>query len=455
MNRPKVLTRFAVASLLVAAFAVAAAAQTATIGGKVYLKQADGSKAPLPGAIVKIYRTDIKQEFDTKSDKSGQYVRAGLPFIGTYTFVFSGPGASPWYFSNVKAGAIPPDKLTSFDVTLEAGDGSTLTLDQVKAMEAAGGASPAANAASAANSAEAKKRAAELDAERKKIEAENAKATEINVKLPEIMKAGNEAFAAAEKLTDSTARLAKYDEAIARYDEGLALDARQPNILRNKAIVLLQRGRDKYNVALKAKDQAGKEAGRADFKASAEAAEQALSLNRELKKSAAPAAAATPGQNEELPFLSTRFDAYRVSLQTSAPIDNDAAAKAIEEYINAEPDQAKKDKAQSSLGDALFFAGRVDDSIAKFREVLAKNPNNLEAMYGLGISLAAKVADATKDAALLNEAHDMLQQFVAKAPEGYPRKQEAAESVKYLEETLAANKSVDTKSNKGNVRRKP
>lgn len=453
MNRSKILTRFAVAALLVVAFAVASAAQTATIGGKVYLKQADGSKAPLPGAIVKIYRTDIKQEFETKSDKSGQYVRAGLPFVGTYTFVFSGPGASPWYFSDVKAGAIPPDKLTSFDVTLEAGDGSTLTLAQVKAMEAAGGATPAA--AAPANTADAKKRADEIAAERERINAENAKATEINTKLPEIMKAGNDAFMAAEKLTDNTAKIAKYDEALAHYDEGLALDAKQPNFLRNKAIVLLQRGRDKYNTALKTKDQAGKEAARADFKAAAETAEQAISTSRQLKSSAAPAAPATPGQNEELPLLSTRFDAYRLALQTSAQIDNDAAAKAIEEYINAEPDQAKKDKAQSSLGDALFFAGRVDDSIAKFREVLAKNPNNLEAMYGLGISLAAKVTDATKDAALLAEAHDMLQQFVAKAPEGYPRKQDAADSVKYLEETMSASKAVDTKSNKGNARRKP
>jgi tetratricopeptide (TPR) repeat protein len=203
---------------------------------------------------------------------------------------------------------------------------------------------------------------------------------------------------------------------------------------------------------VKAKDQAGKDAGRADFKAATETAEQAISIKRELKTAAAPGAAA--GQaNDDLPFLSTRFDAYKVALQTSTQVDNDAAAKAIEEYINAETDQAKKDKAQSSLGDALFFAGRVDDSIAKFREVLAKNPNNLDAMFGLGISLAAKVTDATKDAAILTEAHDVLQQFVAKAPEGYPRKQEAAESVKYLEDTIKT--TADAKNSKTTKTRKP
>ncbi|MDT7543019.1 MAG: hypothetical protein QOE33_2923 [Acidobacteriota bacterium] len=452
MNRLQKLTRFVAATIFIAALAIAAAAQTATVGGKVFLKQPDGTKTLLPGAVIKIYRVDIKQEFTAKSDKNGHYIYAGLPYVGVYTIVISAPGARPQYFSKIKASALPPEMLASYDITMEPGDGSTLTLDQVKSLEAAGGSVPA-TPANAPPSAEAKKKSDELAAERAKIENENKRAGEINAKLPEIMKAGNEAFAAAEKLTDPAAKIAKYDEALARYDEGLALDAKQPNILRNKTIVLLQRGRDKYNVALKTKDQAGKEAGRADFKAATETAEQSIRVSREIKSSAG-AAGAMPGQNEELPMLSTRFDAYRLALQTSAQIDNDAAAKAIEEYINVETDQAKKDKAQSSLGDALFYAGRVDDSIAKFREVLAKNPNNLEAMFGLGIALAAKVMDATKDAPLVVEAHDLLQQFVAKAPDGYPRKQDAIDSVKTLEDILSTSKA--DKSNKGgNVRRKP
>jgi tetratricopeptide (TPR) repeat protein len=435
MNRPKNLISFAAAALLVFAFAASASAQVASVSGKVFLKKADGTTAPLPGATVKFYRTDIKQEFEAKTDKSGRYVYAGLPFVGTFTIVVSGPGAAPTYLIGFRA-ANNPER----DVTLEAGDGRSITLADVATLEAMKG-KPTEGAG--VNTAEAKKKADEIAAERKRVEAENAKASEINTKLPEIMKAGNEAFNAK-----------NFDLAIAKYDEGLALDARQPNMLRNKAIVLLERGRDKYNDAVKSKDAAGKEAGRADFKAAAETAEQAVKVKRELKGAGG---AAAPQANEDLPFLLTRFDAYRLALQTSAPVDNDAAAKAIEEYINSEQDQAKKDKAQSSFGDALFFAGKVDESVAKFREILAKNPNNLDAIYGLGIALAAKVTDATKDAAILTEAHDMLQQFVTKAPEGYPRKQEAADSVKYLEETMkssAANKDSDSK-NKPAARRKP
>jgi tetratricopeptide (TPR) repeat protein len=435
MNRSKNMIRFAAAALLVFVLAASASAQVASVAGKVLLKKADGTTAPLPGATVKFYRTDIKGEYEAKSDKSGRYVYAGLPLVGTFTVVVSGPGAKPTYRIGFRAINSPEN-----DAVLEPGDGSTLSLADVATLEAMKG---KATPGSGVNLEEAKKKAAEIAAERKRVEAENARASEINAKLPEIMKAGNEAFAAK-----------NYDAAIAKYDEALAADAKQPNFLRNKTLALIERGTGRYNTALKAKDQAGKEAGRADFKAATETAEQALAVKRETKGNSAPGAV---GQaNDDLPFLSARFESYRLALQTSVQgIDNDAAAKAIEEYISAETDQAKKDKAQSSLGDALFYAGRIDDSVAKFREALAKNPNNLDAMYGLGISLAAKVVDATKDAQFLNEAHDMLQQFVAKAPDGYPRKQEASESVKYLEDTMSASKA-ETKSGKTTTKtRKP
>ncbi|MCA1814979.1 MAG: hypothetical protein LC746_00975 [Acidobacteria bacterium] len=433
MKRSQILTRIASAALLVAALALVASAQVMKVSGRVSLKKADGTTVPLQGATVKFYRTDIKQEFEAKTDKGGNFVHAGIPIVGVYTVVVSGPGARPTYSVGFRPSQSPEN-----NTVLEEGDGNTLTLADVATLEAMKG-KPTAGVDAAA----AKKKADEIAAERKKIEEQNTKASEINAKLPEIMKAGNEAFMAK-----------NYDVAIAKYDEGLAMDAKQPNIIRNKALALLSRATDKYNAAVKSKDQAGKEAARADFKAATETAEQAISVKRDLK-TAAPGTPGAPGGNDDLPFLSARYDAYRLALQTSTQVDNDAAAKAIEEYINAETDQAKKDKAQSSFGDALFFAGRIDDSVAKFREVLAKNPNNLDAMYGLGIALAAKVTDATKDAAILNEAHDMLQQFVAKAPEGYPRKQEAADSVKYLEDTMAATKSAEKTNKPGTKTRKP
>ncbi len=60
-------------------FSLPAFAQTTIIEGIV--KDPDGK--PLPGAIVKIERTDIKGNYQVKTDKKGHYGHYGLP-IGTY-----------------------------------------------------------------------------------------------------------------------------------------------------------------------------------------------------------------------------------------------------------------------------------------------------------------------------------------------------------------------------------
>jgi tetratricopeptide (TPR) repeat protein len=441
MNRSKNLIRFAAAALLVFALAAAASAQVTTVSGKVFLKKADGTSVPLPGATVKFYRTDIKQEFEAKTDKNGRYVHAGLPLVGTFTVVVSGPGAAPTYRIGFRAINNPEN-----NATLGEGDGGTLTLADVATLEATNGTN--GKPAASVNTEEAKKKAAEIAAERKRVEAENAKAVEINAKAPEILKAGNEAFAAK-----------NWDVAIARYEEGIILLPEDPVFYRNKAVAMFSRGRDKYNAAVKARpnDQAGIAAAREDMKVATEAAEKAVSTQQAKGSSGAASAPDASQANKSLDLLSTRAEAYRLALTTNTPIDNDAAAKAIEAYINAEPDQVKKDATQASLGDALRFAGKYDEAIAKFREVLAKNPNNLDAIFGLGIALASKSGAGDADPTLVTEARDALKQFVAKAPDTNPRKAEAAGMVTYLDETvkgMAASKEAETKGSK-TTRRKP
>lgn len=449
--RIKFITHLAIAALLVAVCASAASAQVVTINGKVTLKQADGTVVPVKDALVEIHRTDIKQDFTAKTDKGGKYVNVGIPLTGTYTLIVSAPGARPTYIANIKLSAQPENNFE-----LEAGDGSKLTMEQIKAATAGGGGG-GAQAASSANSAEAKKRAAELEAERKRIETENAKAAEINAKLPEILKSGDAAFKAK-----------KYDEAISFFDQGLQVDPEQAVFYEYKAVALRARGVDKYNAAVQNKDQtaraSAKDAARADFKAATEAAEKAVSTYREFtsKRQAGNKGAGGGGAgpnpqspNEELGYMEQRSETYRIALQTSTQIDNEAAVKAIQEYIAAESDPAKKMKAQSGLGDALFLGGHVDEAIATYRQILQSNPQNLDAIFGLGIALAAG------DPSHYTEARDMLQQFVNKAPETNSRRQEAMDSVKYLDDTLKAanNKqqtNTDTNTNKGRTtRRKP
>jgi tetratricopeptide (TPR) repeat protein len=433
----KSLTRFAVALALVATFAVAASAQLMKVSGKVSIKRADGTTVPLPGATVKFYRTDIKAEYEVKTDKSGNFAHAGIPLVGVFTVVVSGPGAQPTYKTGFKPTLSPEN-----NTVLQEGDGSTLTLADVATLEAMKG---KPTAGGGVDVAAAKKKAEEIAAERKKIEEENAKASEINAKAPEILKAGNEAFTAK-----------RWDDAIASYDQGIALVAEDPVFYNNKAIALYSRGLDKFNASNKARprDQAGIEAARNDFKTSTELSEKAVSL---ASKKAAPGATSAQPTGEFLSDLRTRAEAYRLALVANAQVDNDAAAKAIQEYIDAEPDAAKKDATQASLGDALRFAGKYDEAIAKFREILAKNPNNLDAIFGLGIALASKSGTGDSDPALVTQARDALKQFASKAPDTNPRKQEAAEMVTYLDQTLEGlktSKEAESKP-KAPVRRKP
>jgi tetratricopeptide (TPR) repeat protein len=452
--RVQKFTHYFAAALLLAVFTVTASAQQIAATGKVMLKQADGTEVPVAGALVEIHRTDIKQTLKTKTDKKGEYVYAGLDLVGTYTILVSAPGATPSYTANVRIGRQP-----SNNFTLTPGDGRVLTLADARAGATATGA-PVAGAAKAGDAPpmtaeEAKRLDEEAAKKRAEVEAKNAKIMERNEKLPVVFKAGNDAVTASNSMKGAD-RISKLDEAINSYNQGIAIDPEESAVYRNKQIALRSRGLEKYNMAVTSKDKAAKDAGleaaRNDLKDAVEAGEKAVATHRQSKASGEGGGAAK-GEALDVSIMEDRAETYRRALQIKAPVDNDVAAKSIEEYINAETDMAKKEKMQASLGDALFYAGRVDDAVAKFREILAKNPNNVDAVYGLGLALAST------NPPQLAEARDMLQQAANKAPEGSARKQEAMEMVKYLEATIqgeAANKTQDSKSDKGRTgRRKP
>lgn len=425
-------THFVAALLVVAAFAVNVSAQmTATATGKVTLKQADGTEVPVNGAVVELHRTDIKQTLKTKTDKKGEYIYAGIDNIGTFIILVSAPGATPAYVSNVRISQRPVNNFS-----LSPGDGKALTFAEVKAMVAAAPAAATPGAGAPGMTAEeAKKKQAELDKEIAAITAKNAKIEERNAKLPAVFKAANEAFNAK-----------NYDLAIATYDQAIEIDPTEAVVHRNKAIALRSRGVDKYNVATKAKDQAGKDAARADLKLATETAEKAVSAYRTPQADRVAAATPDAAKAEDLDYLFQRAESYRVALQTNAMVNTEAGIKAFQEYIAAETDTAKKTKAEASLGDALFMGGRVDESIAAYKAILASNPSNLDAIYGLGLALASDPS-GEKTA----EGRDMLQQFASKAPATDPRKQLAEEAVAGLNEALKpkpAEKATTTKKRK-------
>jgi hypothetical protein len=262
-----------IATAILIGTAAAASAQVGQLRGHVYIQQADGTKVPAAGAQVDVYRTDLPGKYPTKTNKNGEFVFAGLPYVGTYTIAASAPNAAPAMRSGAKAG-----RDFDYELILTPGDGRRYTEEEVKSGAVAESGTPTA----AASEAE-KARQAELA----KVTEENKKIENANQVIGDSFKAGN------------TALMAKnYDEAIKQYDTGIAADPEHPGIpslLTNKSAALRIRGVDRFNAAAQSKDEAarnsGMEAAKADFKAAAEAANKAVDLLKKTPVSTDPAGA--------------------------------------------------------------------------------------------------------------------------------------------------------------------
>src|ERR1051325_5704282 len=225
---------------------IAVFGQTGELRGSVKMAGADGTPVPVPNAVIDIYRTDITGEYHTKTDKKGQWVFAGLPYVGRYVLAVSAAGAAPTAQGGVMAG-----HEIIYDLVLSAGSGKKLTRDEAVAAASGGGSTSAA--ASTGESAADKAKREELAKKNAEIEASNKKIESANKIISDAFTNGN------------TALMAKnYDEAIKQYDLGIAADPEHPGIaslLTNKSAALRSRAVDKYNAAIQSKDEAARAAG--------------------------------------------------------------------------------------------------------------------------------------------------------------------------------------------------
>ncbi len=126
MRRSYFITSIAAVAVLLCGAALVSA-QVGQLRGHVLLKQADGTTIKAAGAQVDVFRTDLPGSFPTKTDKNGEFVYAGLPYVGTYIIAVSMPNASPSFQPNVKAG-----RETVYEIVLSPGDGRRLTVDGAK-----------------------------------------------------------------------------------------------------------------------------------------------------------------------------------------------------------------------------------------------------------------------------------------------------------------------------------
>jgi tetratricopeptide (TPR) repeat protein len=408
-----------IASAVLLLAAVGASAQVGQLRGRVFIQQSDGSKVPAAGAQVDVYRTDLPGKFPSKANKNGEFVYAGLPYIGTYVIAVSAPNASPTVRGGVKVG-----RDIDFELVMTPGNGQRFTEEQAKA----GGGGTETTASSGSESAADRAKREELEKQNAEIAASNEKIKNANQVIGDSFRGGNTALTAK-----------NYDEAIRHYDTGIAADAAHPGIpslLTNKSVALRLRGVDRFNAAVQSKDDAartsGMEAAKADFKGSAESASQAVEL---LKKLTTPTDPNELKQFEANKYfaLTARAESMRLFTTKVDPTKADAAIVAYQEYIAAEPDAVKKSKAQKDFAQLLFETASdtagYERVVAEYQNILEATPDDPDALLRIGQAMFNIGALNNNDKAKYQEAANYLQRFVDKAPDTNPLKAEARELI--------------------------
>jgi tetratricopeptide (TPR) repeat protein len=186
------------------------------------------------------------------------------------------------------------------------------------------------------------------------------------------------------------------------------------------------RGADRFNAAIKAQDEAtknsGMEAAKKDFKDAVDAAAKAIELLKAQTPPTDPAALKSYNTNKYFALIA-RADAMRLFVPKVDPTQADAGITAYQEYIEAETDAAKKSKAQLELAKMLFDALAYDKAVSAYQKVLESSPDNIEAMYGLGLTLV-NVGYSENNKEKLQQGVNYLQTFADKAPADDSRKAE-------------------------------
>jgi len=389
--------------LRAAAFAAAivvlstiALAQTSQVEGTIKLKAEDGSKKPLAGALIDIYRLDIKGHFDVKTDKNGHFIRLGLPVQGTYLFVVSGPAAAPTYMNNVRITQMP-----TVDVTLDPGDGHALTYEEVqKALGAqkGGGGGQAAAAAKPVSAADK----AKADAMQKEQESKVKEGHELQASLDQAMKH----FAQGVQLRDAK----NYEGALSEFEQANTLDPSK-----NKAFVEIthksnaqiaethyQLGADLYNK----KDRNG---AKPHF-------EQAVVAANKAVATAAIAVEDPNTHSDMITYYSILIKDDQVLIEHYGDVARvDEAVSAIDK-VEAIDTPQNKSKWEVLRADMYRNAGRTDDAVAAYKKVLAVDPAYADALYGLGLTLIG-----SSERPQIQEGANTLAEFLAKAPATDPR----------------------------------
>lgn len=444
MLRTSYFSLFIAVALIFAGSTSFVLAQASPVRGKVVLKKVDGTTEPVVGATIDAYRTDVKGKSQpAKTDKNGNFAFAGFPVGQTFALAVSAPNIEPSVYPNIKGG------MEGITIKVVPGDGRRYTEDEARqALNAApsagsqgsssgGGKSAEPTADQKKAVAEQAKKAAEYETEKKNVEASNAI-------LNKSFEAGNNAF-----------KEKNFDLAIVKFDEGIAAapnyEGSAPPMLNKKAEALDNRATNNYNQSTKA-DTATKLAALETVKKDLQAALD--STNRSLEILAK--APATTDADEQKKRTTNKFNAMKARNETyrlmgRTGVDRSKAKEAsaaFAEYFAVETDPKSKAAAQLTLAQVLQDSNEFEQAIAEFQKVLEADPNNIDALDGIGLSLFT-VGYTNNDKAKYQEAANYLQRFVDLAPDTNIYKADAKATIESLknEQSVAPQKAAKTTTN--------
>ncbi len=402
---------------------VVAFAQNAPVGGRVELKKADGTTEPVAGAMVEVFRTDIKAKFPAaKTDKKGNFAFAGLPLGATFVFSISAPNIKSEIYPNIRAGA------QNMVISVSEGDGKRWTEEEVRQSLANPTTTGAATAETSKElTAEQKKQKAEYDKQVADITTKNERIKNATAIIDKSVKEGDAAY-----------KEKNYDLALTKFDEGINADpdfaGSAPVLLNYKGVTLKDRGYASYAQGVKLTDAAQKkqmlESAKKDWTTAVESYNNGLKI---LKGATAPdAAAQTSYDTSKFNILSNLIEVHRLLSKSGLDTSKSAEAKvAFDDYLAIETDTAKKAKAQITLGDVLREGNDSDNAIIAYKAALVTSPDNPDALAGLGLSLfnAGVVSDNTPQK---QEGLNYMQRFAEVAPDNHPLKSSVKDAVEYL-----------------------
>ncbi|HWX41577.1 MAG TPA: tetratricopeptide repeat protein [Blastocatellia bacterium] len=370
--------------LSVTVFAQAGLSQ---IDGTIKLKNADGTVTAVAGATVDIYRTDIKGHWDVKTEKNGHYIRIGLPYVGVFIIVVSGPGLQPQWLNGVRLSA-----QTTYDMTVVPGDGRKLTYEELMADIKKSGqpAQPGAGGLSQGDKAKA-------EAAQKAQQEQESKNKELQAGYNDAVKHFNQGVQL------KNANPSDLQGALSEFEQAAAIDPSKHAAfieLSHKANALVaqtqnQIGADLFN-------HSKKDEAKPHFEAAAAAIGKAIDI---------AAKDTSPTNNAQLvTYYSVQASNAKIL------IDNYQQANLVDDEVkNLDKVEALDDKNKLKWelmkGDLYRVSSKYDEAVASYKSVLSADASNADALYSIGLALVA-----TGDKAKFQEAANYWGEFVSKAP---------------------------------------